>query len=219
MNFDNITIPTYVINLEERSDRRMHTIKQFEGKAEFELQIVDACKDKTGAVGLWNSIVKIINIVKDSDDDLIIICEDDHVFTEFYNRDKFIQNIIEAANNGVELLSGGIGGFQNAIPITDNLFWIDTFWSTQFIVLYRPIFQKILNKIFQKTDTADGVFSELTSHKMVIYPFISIQADFGYSDVTCSNNEINGLVTNLFKESERKMKLYKDTYLKYLAIK
>ncbi len=214
--YSNISIPTYIINLKERTDRLDYILKQFRDKPEFDTHIIDACAHEIGAVGLWNSIVKIIQAVQNSDDDVIIICEDDHWFTENYNRDKFILNVIDAASQQVELLSGGIGGFGNAVPITTNRYWIDWLWCTQFIVLYRPIFRKILDYRFKDTDTADGVLSEITSHKMVIYPFISIQHDFGYSDVTSSNDEISGKITEHFKQADKKMNIYHQANLRYL---
>lgn len=95
-------------------------------------------------------MVKIIKQVYDGEDDIIIICEDNHTFTEYYNRDTLIRNIIEAGEQGVQLLSGGIGGFGNAVPITSERYWIDWMWCTQFIVLYHPIFKKILDYDFKE---------------------------------------------------------------------
>ena len=213
---EEIAIPTFIINLKERTDRLSHVLNQFNNKPEFDLHIVEACQHEIGAVGLWKSIVKIITEVINGDDDLIIICEDDHTFTEYYNKKLLIQNIIEASGQNVELLSGGIGGFSAAIPITGNRYWIDSFWCTQFIILYRPIFQKILDEDFKDTDTADGIFSELTSHKMVLYPFISTQHDFGYSDVTRSNNEISGMISTHFNTANKKMETYNKVYNQYL---
>jgi GR25 family glycosyltransferase involved in LPS biosynthesis len=212
---EDIAIPTYVVNLKERTDRLQHILKQFKGKPEFEVHIIEACSHEIGAVGLWQSILKIIEQVKDGDDDVIIICEDDHMFTEHYDRERFMQNVIDASEQKVELLFGGIGGFGNAVPVSKNRFWIDWLWCTQFMVLYRPVFKKILDYNFTDKDTADGVFSELTSHKMVLYPFISVQSDFGYSDVTRSNNEISGMITTHFVDADKKMKVYYDAYTKY----
>lgn len=206
----------YIINLKKRTDRLEYVLEQFSRKPEFDIHILEACIHKIGAVGLWQSIVKVINQVNDSEDDVVVICEDDHAFTKWYDRDTLISNIIKASEQSVELLSGGIGGFGNAVPVTDNLYWIDWLWCTQFIVLYRPIFKKILDYEFKDTDTADGVLSELTSHKMVIYPFISIQHDFGYSDVTISNDKIMGKITEHFKKADEKMNIYHQANLKYL---
>jgi hypothetical protein len=217
--YSDIVIPTYIINLKKRSDRWAHILQQFADKPEFEVHRIEACAHETGVVGLWKSIVSIINQVKDKEDDVIIMCEDDHIFTEYYDRDLLIKNIVEASTEGVELLSGGIGGFGNAVPITANRYWIDWFWCFQFTVLYRPIFNKILNYSFSEVDTADGVFSELTSHKMVLFPFISIQHDFGYSDVTRANNETKGKITEYFREANEKMNIYHHANLKYLQNK
>lgn len=214
--YSDITITTYIINLKERTDRLDYVLKQFEGKSEFDIHVVEACVHPIGAIGLWNSIVKLVKEANNSNEDVIIIVEDDHKFTEYYNRDILIRNIIEAGRQGVQLLSGGIGGFGNAVPITSERYWIDWMWSTQFIVLYRPIFKKILDYNFKENDTADGVLSVLTSHKMVLYPFISLQKDFGYSDVTQNNNDIKGNITRLFQKSSERMKIYQRGYFKFL---
>lgn len=214
--YEDISIPVFIINLKERTDRLAYVLKEFSGKNEFDIHLIEACKHKNGRMGLWQSIVKIINEVSNGDDDVVIICEDDHTFTEHYNRDILIRNIIEASEQSVELLLGGIGGFGNAVPITLERYWIDWFWCTQFMVLFRPIFQKILDYKFKDADTADGVLSELTTHKMVLYPFISIQHDFGYSDVTLLNDKIKDKITEYFKEADEKMKIYQYANLKFL---
>ena len=152
--------------------------------------IVDACKHDIGALGLWLTIRKIIRLALKNDEDVIIICEDDHEFTKDYHKDTFIQNIIEANEQGADYLSGGTGGFYLAIPISKQRFWVNPCSSTQFIVIYKKFFEKILNEPFDDHVIADILLSEITSHKMVVYPFISKQKDFGYSDVTLIHNEI-----------------------------
>jgi glycosyl transferase family 25 len=203
--YENIVIPTYVINLSERKERLKHIQEQFKGKHEFDLFTIEACKHAIGAVGLWNSILKIIKMAMNNDDDVIIICEDDHEFTKNYSKEDLLQNIIEAENQGVELLTGGIANFSHAVPITENRLWIDSFWCTQFIIIYKNLFQKILEEPFGDTDTADGKLSEITSHKMILYPFISLQKDFGYSDVTKINQEQKGFLDNGFATTERRL--------------
>lgn len=93
---------------------------------------------------------------------------------------------------------------MSACPIGTKRYWIDWLWCTQFIVVYRPFFQRILDEPFTDTDTADGKISEMTSNKAVIYPFISIQHDFGYSDVTRGNNESKGKITEYFRETDKR---------------
>lgn len=206
-NIDDFYLPVYVINLKDRTERRKHIEEQFQGKLEFKLMWIDAIEHPIGAVGLWKSMVKAVQMAKENEDDVMIICEDDHTFTSTYTKEYLLANIIEANEQGSELLSGGIGGFGLAAPVAANRYWIDWFWSTQFIVVFKPLFQKILDYNFKDSDTADGVLSVLVKDKMTVYPFISIQKDFGYSDVTRSNNDVSGLVDNLFQKSDQRLRI------------
>lgn len=200
-NKDDFYLPVYVINLKDRVERRRHIEEQFQGKTEFKLTWVEAVKHTIGAVGLWKSMVKAVQMADANDDDIMIICEDDHTFTSTYSKEYLLANIIQANEQGSELLSGGIAGFGIAVPAAANRYWVDWFWCTQFIVVFKPLFQKILDYDFKDIDTADGVLSDLAMNKMTLYPFISIQKDFGYSDVTRTNNEISGMITNHFRQT------------------
>ena len=199
-------VPVYVINLKERIERRKHIEEQFHGKPEFELTWIEAVEHPIGAVGLWQSMVKAVQMAEDNEDDIMIICEDDHTFASAYSKTYLWANMIQANEQGSELLSGGIGSFGAAVPVATNRYWVDWFWSTQFMVIFKPLFQKILDYDFKDTDTADGVLSILAKDKMVLYPFISIQKDFGYSDVTRSNNDVSGLVNHLFQQSDYRLR-------------
>lgn len=200
--FSDISIPTYAINLPERTERRKHILQQFKGRKEFDLQIIDACKHKVGAIGLWQSICKIVQLAIDNEDDVIIICEDDHQFTNCYNRDLLLRNIFEAHEQKAGILSGGIGGYTHASLLSEERLWVSFFLSAQFIVVYKKMFKKILKYKFQEYDVADIVLSYLTSNKMVLHPFISHQKDFGHSDVTPIHNEFPGLVQDMFQRTE-----------------
>jgi len=200
-----MVIPTYIINLKERTNRREHIEKQFINRPEFDVNVIEACEHEIGAVGLWHSIRKIIEIAQINKDDVIIICEDDHEFTADYSSSFLIKNIIEAYQQGIEVLSGGIGGFGVLIPITRNRLWVNAFLSAQFIILYKRIFQKILDFPFDDEVVADGALSEIADNKMVLYPFISTQRDFGHSDVTAIHNTHPGLVQAMFHDTNSRI--------------
>ena len=208
-------LPVYVINLKSRADRRKHIKAQFRGKKEFKLTWIDAVEHPIGAVGLWKSMVKAVETAIENDDDIMIICEDDHTFTPQYSKEYLLASIVGADEQGAELLSGGIGGFGTAVPVASNRYWVDWFWSTQFVVVFKPLFQKILDYDFKDTDTADGVLSAIAKDKMTMYPFVSIQTDFGYSDVTRSNNEISGMVDHLFRETDLHLNMIHWVNLKF----
>lgn len=211
-------LPTYVIHNPKRLERKIHIEHQFADKSEFDVQIIEAVIENNGAVGLWKSICKIIKIAQAAHEDCIVICEDDHTFTSAYNKAFFLAQLIEASRHHVELLIGGIGGFGQAVQLADYRFWIDWFYSTQFLVVFEPLFDKILEADFTATDTADGMLSTLTVEKQVIVPFLSVQTDFGYSDVTQANHVQRKLVEELFTYTEARLSYLKYIRHKYAAI-
>ena len=213
-HYRDITIPVYVINLPERTERLKSIYETFKGKSEFELNIVPAIKKERGADGLWQTILSIVEKANGGDDEVIIICEDDHIFTPAYERDLFINEVIAAGQSGCQMLLGGIGNYNNAVPLSQNRLWIDWSWGTQFVVLYRTAFQSILNSTFGKKDVVDEFLSLLLPNKMVLSPFISRQKDFGYSDVTESNND-RGHIDELFDKTEACLNKLMDVFQKY----
>lgn len=215
ISFENTSVPTYIINLPERTDRRKSIINEFKDKPEFDLKIIDAIKHTIGAVGLWQTIRKIINLAIKNDENIIIICEDDHQFTNQYTKDFLFKNIFEAHIQGADYLSGGSGGIHQPIPISPSRFWGAECLSTQFIVIYRKFYSKILDEDFDDSVRADIMLSEITANKAVIYPFISIQKEFGYSDVTDLHNQRDDVVLRLFEKSESKLKRIRIAYDEY----
>lgn len=212
---EGVYIPVYAINLRERKDRRNHIINQFKGRKEFDFHLIDACEHPKGNIGLWNSIVKIIRKAKEQEEEVVIICEDDHFFTKHYSWNLLLKQIKEAYGQGAEILSGGIGGFGQVVPVGNYRYWVDWFWCTQFIVVYNSFFDKILSYEFKEDDTADGVLSKLSCNKMVIYPFISEQKDFGYSDVTESNMSNKGRIQEHFNCSNKRFKILHNIFEMY----
>jgi hypothetical protein len=212
---ESFCIPVYAINLPQRIERRKHLEKQFSGKTEFEVTYIEAIQHKIGAIGLWESIKKTIRLALERGEDIIIICEDDHTFTESYSTGFLFSNIIGAERQKAEILAGGISSFGIAVPVDTNRYWVDKFLATQFIVLYKPIFQKILDYHFRDTDAADMVLSMISNCSMVVYPYISYQYDFGYSDVTKIHNDKPGIMTNMFKQANAKLSLIHYTFHRF----
>lgn len=209
---NNFTLPTYVINLPEREERRLHIIEQFRSKNEFDLRIIDAIKHKVGAFGIWKSLIKVISNAISMNEDIIVFCEDDHTFTENYNKEKLFELINYADLKQCDYLSGGVGWLDDCFPVNDNLIWINNFWSMQFTIIFSRFYQKILEENFIIGDTADDKFSKMSENKFVIYPFISMQKYFGYSDVTSYNSSSNDYVPNLFFKTENKIRAIKTVY-------
>lgn len=211
-----LTLPAYIINLKHRPERLKDVLAEFKDKEEFKIKVVEAIEDTVGAAGLWKSMVHIVNMAILNAEDIIIICEDDHYFTEHYDKVSLFNNIREAHAQGADILCGGIsGGFSYALPLTKNRFWVDGYWCNQFIIVYKKFFQKILDTEFDRSKKVDQTLSSLTSNKMVLYPFVSNQRFYGYSDVTQYNEANPEWSSNRFNMVSKRLQAIQDIYRHY----
>lgn len=205
MNTSYSLIPVYVINLKARTDRKDHVVREFSQRPEFFVNYVEAIEHPIGAVGLWQSMKLAIRDAMLSNHEYVIICEDDHVFTDSYNCQMLESQIDYCFFHDAELLHGGVSFFDLAVQISPRLFWTNQFRATQFFVVFRSMYQKILDVAFHEADSADGKLSALSDTTLLIYPFISKQKEFGYSDILTSEFQRHGSVTTLFDNTERKL--------------
>ncbi|AQX04882.1 hypothetical protein BAX97_17440 [Elizabethkingia meningoseptica] len=209
--------PIYIINLEERKDRLNHILNEFKDKEEFIIELIQSEKNKKGNVGLWDNIKRCVNFAIERDQDFIIICEDDHVFTKDYSRDFLHKCIRDAYEKKCNVLSGGVSWFETGIQISNDLFWIEKFTGLQFTVIFKSLFRKIMAIDFSTFDAADQKITFLSSDKLLIYPFISNQKEFGYSDVTDKNNKTYR-VEKLFDETQQKLEILNKVRNYYLQL-
>lgn len=170
-NYDGIVLPVCVLTSRERAAGRQHIQQQFSGRNEFDITIVE--NHQPEGVGTWPRIREIVRAALENDEDLIVICGDDHTFTPEYSPEYLLRNVIGAHNRGAGLLCGGVTNYGHAVPITEHLFWINPFWSAPFIILYKKVFPLILNEPFDDTADADELLSGITSNKMLVFPFVS----------------------------------------------
>ncbi len=211
---ENIFIPTYVVNLRKRVDRLAHIKREFAGREEFKVTYIEAVEDTIGALGLWKSLVKVIHEAKNAGDELIIFCEDDHQFTANYSKQKLFEIIQEGYKLNAELLIGGSsGGFKTSLPVSENLLWVQSYCSNQFLVIYKRFFDIILRKTdFDPKKKVDNTISDLALSKFVIVPYLSNQKCFYYSDVTMFNQLYPENQLERFTEAEQNlgkiMKIY-----------
>jgi hypothetical protein len=203
ISLEGIIIPTYILYFAERKEQLSDTEKQFAGRKEFDVKIIEACHHKNKELALWLSIKKIIETAIENDDDVIIICREEHEFTKHYERDCFIPLIWEAGILGCNVLIGGIEAFNLALPITNNIFWIDSFRSSKFFVIYKSFYKNILQEPFGDSDTLENKFSEMTSSKMALHPFISEEKDFEDISITNKSNFRNVITQHPKKANDR----------------
>src|SRR5690606_26092979 len=197
-------IPTYVINLRKRTDRKVHIINEFVDKPEFDLQFVNAIEHSSGDRGLWLTISHSIRDLLNHDEDFFLLLEDDHQFTEYYNS-CFLQDSLAAAKDlDADILLGGVSWFNSSVQVSPNLFAVDSFNATQFVIVFKPFYQNFIDNLNTYSHSVDINISKIATKKFILYPFISTQKEFGYSDATAFNQEI-GYVTEIFSHSKMRL--------------
>ena len=68
-----MTIPTYIVNLPERADRRQSVLAQFRGLELFSVEVVSAIKNEIGGRGLWETFMQIVKKEKGRHSDFFLI--------------------------------------------------------------------------------------------------------------------------------------------------
>lgn len=203
------TIPTFIINLSRRIDRKESILAEFSARPEFEIHLVEPIPDKLKTTSLWLTVKQIIRHSMSAGYDFVLLIEDDHVFTDQYNAYDLGQHIRLAAGIHADILCGGLNSVKSTFCLSPNLYWIEQFTGLQFTIIFRKCYSSILESPFNDDDCADIVISNLAKRKVVVHPFISVQKDFGYSDVTVSNNK-TGLIDKLFIETSERIQNLKN---------
>lgn len=199
-------ISVYIPNLTKRTDRKASIEKQFKNKNEFELNFVQAIEHKIGAFGLWQTFMNIVRNEYNKKSNFFIFCEDDHVFTENYNKEYLFERIMEADFLKADILSGGVSWMMTPIQCSKHLFWLERFNGMQFTIIYSRFYETLIQADTKEGFTTDIKISDLSDNIFVMNPYISIQKEFGYSDVTSSNNK-KGYVNGLFQTTSNRLRI------------
>lgn len=192
-------ISVFAINLTTRSDRRKHIKEQFHKRDEFNLEIFNAKTSENPANGLWESLRGVISVAKNRSLEYVIVCEDDHEFTSEYSYEKLDSAINFSVDNQIQIILGGPSWVDNFFCIRQDVFFVNKFTGLQFAVIFKNAYDIVLNAVFETNDVADLKLSILLDRKIFLFPYLSVQRDFGYSDVTIANNT-PGKITTLYDD-------------------
>lgn len=202
------TISVYALNLPKRQDRLQSILQQFRGKSEFDFKVISVIQHQIGAYGQWRNFVDLVQQEEKKNSEYFIFCEDDHVFTKDYNF-KYLQDCInEAENLKADILCGGVGFVRDAIQCTSNLYWMNVFNGMQFTIVFNRFYKEIIQSDTNEGFISDIYLSEISDSKFVMYPFISLQKEFGYSDITEKNKQ-KGYLQKCFQHTQKKIEIVK----------
>ncbi|WP_300601928.1 hypothetical protein [Niabella sp.] len=214
-NLDNFSISTYIIGSKDNIYRTNHVEEQFSDKEEFSV-VHELGPDISATDGHWNwqNLYGIIEHANSSEeDDLIIICRDNHEFAPSYNKTLFLENVVLAYELGADILLGGVINFDDSVRINENLFWLNEFNEPMFMVIYRKFFKTILEIGGTSDYLIDYLIATNSKNIMITYPFVSVSRCFGPAEKVESIDPI------LFFRAERRFKFISDAYRKYILAK
>ena len=212
METANIELPVYLIGSQFDGGTVEAAFKQFEGRDEFCLSMIDDVKDARGKPDRWQTVKRCVKKAIEAQEDLFVLCESDHIFTAQYHKDYLIRNIIEAHGQGCNILCGGVASFQDAVPLSRNRYWVDSFMVSSFTIIYVKFYQNLLDEPGTENLTLDQNLSKMTSHKMTLYPFISVRnypKSGGLGTLQCE-------IMYRFTNSGMKLKIYQEAYDRYI---
>jgi possible glycosyltransferase len=208
-------IPLFCANLPNRTERKVSITYEFEERKEFSLHILPAVHHEIGAIGLWQTFLPIVRLAAQQELPYFIFCEDDHVFTSAYDVEELMKRIKQAEQLKADVLSGGVSWMKHPIEVTPKLFWLEQFNGMQFTIIFQKFYNTLLALgEIEEEFALDFKISELSDSIFVMYPFISVQKEFGYSDVTSKNAE-EGYVEGLFKGTSQKLNMLKRVKAEY----
>ena len=188
----------YVLNMPQRHERLKSIEQEFHGKDNFSVHIVTPVRHAIPRVSHWLTFKLLTEQAKSIGQDCFVFCEDDHIFTKDYDEQSFYAIVQQANELKADVLMGGVSWMASPLQVSDHLFWLESFNGTQFVIVFSRCYDKILCSNWEEENVVtDFHISSCSENIFVMYPFISMQRDFGYSDVTSFNNK-EGYVKGLF---------------------
>lgn len=197
----------YILNMPQRQERKLNVMQEFADKPEFATHFVMPVKHQIPSISHWLTFYELVKQAQEQGLDYFVFCEDDHIFTSDYEEREFFRQVAEAGRLEADILLGGVSSMKVPIQITDHLFWLHLFNGTQFVIVFKRFYNRLLECGKDKQDVVTDYFiSSISGNIFVMYPFISIQKEFGYSDVTSFNNK-KGYVDGLFHGTSKGLEI------------
>lgn len=172
MNINNLSKNIYVINLKERTDRKLHIEDQLKKINCTEYKLIEGINGNTllnktrlrnGMFGLVNTYLKIYDewIQKDCDD--IIIIEDDCLFVENFNEklEDYIKNV---PSDWDMLYFGANHNYhmgKKTIKINEKCIKLNNSYSAHCVLLKKKVFEELIENIKNFSIENDVMMSNL----------------------------------------------------------
>lgn len=167
MNFSNYFISTYLIG---NCDNFSCFKTEFASREEFDVNYIYSVKENSEEE--WNIFRQIVEKSHANKEDAIVLCRNRGHFSKAYSKEFFFHGIFKCADFNTHLLVGGCVDFNNLVPVTSNLFWVDRFIGGTFLVLFSSAYRLLLNIHPKTSKNIDTILSETLANKLLLCPMI-----------------------------------------------
>lgn len=208
----NFTIPTLYYSLSKN-----YTIdeayKSLNDRNIFDMSFCSKAiySDKYGTAVTWLSQVTS-EIIEKAEDDLFVVCSSELSFTQNTKNKDICNRIVEAGNNGAQILLGNLDTARDLYKVGDYLYWTDVFFHTSFLVVYKSAFRKITDLLKQeeiKDVCIEQFLISLLDYKFVSYPFLTLNRNF---KLGMNNNQTwyNNVTSHFYEGIEAQINKYNE---------
>lgn len=149
---------------------KKNILKEFSDKKEFNIEWIKLgnqlhCIDKERLNSIVNKSLK-------DEDDFIIICFENHRFKNNYIQTNLLKYIYLANIYRTDILFGNGDEIDFMCKIQDELYWVNSVRGSNFIILFRNFFGRLLDLDFSGNINFSEKISTLSTNKLIIHPFI-----------------------------------------------
>jgi glycosyl transferase family 25 len=162
----NFPLPLFILK-SAAEDRSTNVLSEFNEKDEFRILSDELLEYNVGTISLISSM--LLNM----ENEYVVLCRADHIFTQAYSRTRLMEMIGSMENKNIELALGGLGGFETIVPLGEDLTWVDWFAYATMMILSKKLCRKIVKGSLEESKDQD-LLSAMTINKAVISPYISV---------------------------------------------
>lgn len=158
---ENSFVSTFCIYHEKK-----YNLKDFERKNEFNISWIKStfsspCIDQDNLNFILNESIR-------NEEDVIIICLDGYHFKSSYSKYDLFKYILMADFYQCDVLFFNGNKIDFMSNIQDELYWVSNIQKSNFIVVYKRFFEKMLNASWLPVDNFFDIISSLTANKLMI---------------------------------------------------
>ena len=183
-------IQAYIINLEDRLDRKLHIVDEMTKLPQVSYEIVAAIRDESKTCFL--SHLKCIQRAKDNNLPYVLVLEDDAIFSEDCI-EIFDRALTEVQTRQWDMLYLGANLNSNAYNITPTLVKLSGAYTAHAYMVHKQFYDIILN--LQLDVEIDVCYSKLIPNNNIYMcdPMIAYQLP-SYSNLQDGFRDYNGAI-------------------------